>query len=94
MIILAKSIKESHNNERQEKTTCNITNYIKQTAENESNLKNDSQNDQQQKKNTFHEVDHLIDYFKTVGESCEDEELADNITEDQNSCIRIFTISL
>lgn len=48
--ILAKSIKESHNNERQEKTTCNITNYIKQTAENESNLKNDSQNDQQQKK--------------------------------------------
>lgn len=46
--ILAKLIKESHNNERQENTKCNFTNDRRQTAENESDLKNDEQNDRQQ----------------------------------------------
>lgn len=46
--ILAKLIKESHNNERQENTKCNFTNDRRQTAENESDLKNDGQNDRQQ----------------------------------------------
>lgn len=61
--------KKSHDNERQENTKCSNTNGIKQTAENESNLTEDGQ---QQSKNTFY-VDHS-DYFNTVGESCEDEE--------------------
>lgn len=65
--ILAKLIKESHNNERQENTKCNFTNDRRQTAENESDLKNDEQNDRQQLKKTsrFHQVDHL-DHFKIV----------------------------
>lgn len=46
--ILAQSIKESHNNERQENTKWNFTNDRRQTAENESDLKNDGQNDRQQ----------------------------------------------
>lgn len=48
LIILAKSIKESHNNEKQENTKCNFTNDRRRTAENESDLKSDGQNDQQQ----------------------------------------------
>lgn len=72
--ILAKSIKNS--------IKVRQPNDLEQTAE--PQLKEDNYRNVQQSLNTLHEVDHL-DYFRTVGDSCDDEGHVENATEEVTS---------